>query len=193
KKIDLIQSGRSLLSDISLELYPKQIMTLVGPNGAGKTSLLKVILGLQKPTSGSVTRLKNLRIGYMPQRLTIDRTLPLTVERFLTLSSHRVDIERGLQRVLAEKLRERSMHVLSGGEFQRVLLAKALLKNPQLLVLDEPGQGVDSQGQAAFYTLIKDLRDQLGCAVLLVSHDLHFVHAASDQVICLNRHICCAG
>lgn len=193
-KIGYSISGRVLLSDVSFKLFPGEIMTLVGPNGAGKTTLLKIILGLKFPTSGAVTFSKKPQIGYMPQRLSIDTTLPLTVERFLRLSHEGdVSINETLRQVGARKLLNRSMHVLSGGEFQRVLLAKALLKKPNLLVLDEPGQGVDSPGQSTFYGLINDLRHQLGCAVLLVSHDLHFVHAASDQVICLNRHICCAG
>ena len=153
------------------------------------------MLGLLSHTSGSVRRAKNLKIGYMPQKLHIDRTLPITVNRFLRLAYYHDSsaIEQALDKVDGQHLIQRSLNVLSGGELQRVLLARAILRKPDLLVLDEPVQGVDIKGQKKLYQLIIKLKDLWNCSVILVSHDLHLVLADSDQVICLNRHICCAG
>lgn len=186
---------RQVLDHISLTLNERQIVTVIGPNGCGKSSLTRVLLGLVKPQSGTVSRRKGLRIGYMPQRLQLDRRMPLTVSGFLSLAkgADAQGIERWLQRLGIVSLSEQSVHSLSGGEWQRVLLARALLNNPQLLVLDEPVQGVDIQGQAELYALIPELRDELGCAVLMISHDLHLVMSATDEVICLNGHVCCSG
>ncbi|MDX1588405.1 MAG: zinc ABC transporter ATP-binding protein ZnuC [Oleiphilaceae bacterium] len=186
--------GPPVLQNVSLALYPNDIITVIGPNGAGKTTLVKVLLGIQRPDSGRVRRKTGLRIGYVPQRIVLQPTLPLTVERFLRLGSrHHQAIPETLERTGVAHLRKASIHHLSGGEMQRVLLARALLRRPHLLVLDEPAQGVDINGQAALYELIRDLRVDLGCAILMVSHDLHLVMASTDQVICLNRHICCQG
>ncbi|MEW9809793.1 MAG: zinc ABC transporter ATP-binding protein ZnuC [Candidatus Symbiodolus clandestinus] len=184
-----------ILSEVSLCLRSGQIITLLGPNGAGKTTLVRLVLNLMKPDQGSIERQPGLRIGYVPQKLPIDATLPLTVGRFLRLKPQvsSWQLTPALERVGAEHLLHRPLSQLSGGELQRVALARALLSQPQLLVLDEPTQGVDILGQAALYQLIKELRDESGCAVLLVSHDLHLVMASTDEVICLNKHICCHG
>ncbi len=191
-----VQFGQSVALDkVDLTVHNGQITTVIGPNGAGKTTLLRIALGLQKPTEGVVRRRGNIRIGYMPQRITIDRALPLTVRRFLTMANGPED---RLQAVLDETgvpaslLRVPVQHA-SGGEFQRVLLARALLRDPDLLVLDEPAQSLDLAGQSEFYDLIASIRDRYGCGVLVVSHDLHLVMAAADHVVCINRHVCCTG
>ncbi|WP_288129063.1 zinc ABC transporter ATP-binding protein ZnuC [Microbulbifer sp.] len=186
-------AGRQLLRDISLALQPAEIVTVIGPNGAGKTTLLRLLLGLTKPSSGSVVRRPGLRLGYMPQRLQIDATMPMTVGRFLTLGINGVDVPSALAQVGAPQLAQARLADLSGGEMQRVLLARAAARKPQLLVLDEPTQGVDLGGQSEVYQLIAQLRDELQCGVLLVSHDLHLVMAATDRVLCVNQHICCHG
>lgn len=186
---------RRVLSDVSLELKPGKILTLLGPNGAGKSTLVRVVLGLVTPDEGVIKRNGKLRIGYVPQKLYLDTTLPLTVNRFLRLrpGTHKEDILPALKRVHAGHLINAPMQKLSGGETQRVLLARALLNRPQLLVLDEPTQGVDVNGQVALYDLIDQLRRELDCGVLMVSHDLHLVMAKTDEVLCLNHHICCSG
>lgn len=186
---------RQVLNGISLTLQPGRILTLLGPNGAGKSTLVRVILGLLKPSSGRCVRAKHLRIGYVPQKLHIDPALPLTVGRFMTLSPQATPaaVHTCLKQVNALGLENAALQNLSGGEMQRVLLARALLGDPQLLVLDEPTQGVDVNGQVALYDLINQIRQQTGCAVLMVSHDLHLVMARTDEVLCLNQHICCSG
>lgn len=186
---------RRVLSDVSLSLRPGRILTLLGPNGAGKSTLVRVVLGLIAPDKGVIKRDRHLRIGYVPQKLHLDATLPLTVSRFMRLrpGARKADILPALKRVQAGHLIEAPMQKLSGGETQRVLLARALLNQPQLLVLDEPTQGVDVNGQVALYDLIDKLRQELDCAVLMVSHDLHLVMAKTDDVLCLNHHICCSG
>ncbi len=187
--------GREVLHDVNLAVRPGRVVTLIGPNGAGKSTLVRVLLGLTKPTHGRVERRANLRVGYMPQSLTIDRDLPMTVRRFLQLSGVKdaATLERTLDEVGAAYTIGQAVQVLSGGEFQRVLLARALLRNPDLLVLDEPVRSVDVTGQAELYDLIGKLRQTHHCGVLMVSHDLHLVMAATDEVICLNQHVCCAG
>ena len=187
-------AGRTALSDVSLAVSPGEIVTVIGPNGAGKTTLLRVALGLQRAEGGAVWRRPGLRVGYMPQRLAVDDTLPLTVERFLALVPQaRRDPRVTLAEVGASHTLKLPVQTLSGGELQRVLLARALLREPELLVLDEPAQGVDVAGQAELYALVRRLRVARGCGVLLVTHDLHFVMSATDQVVCLNHHICCSG
>lgn len=195
ENISVSFGARRVLSDISLTLNAGRILTLLGPNGAGKSTLVRVVLGLVKPDTGTLTRDRNLRIGYVPQKLHLDATLPLTVSRFMRLRPgvKKSDIAPALHRVKAAHLAEAPMQKLSGGETQRVLLARALLNQPQLLVLDEPTQGVDVNGQIALYDLINKLRHELDCAVLMVSHDLHLVMAKTDEVLCLNHHICCSG
>lgn len=186
---------RTVLSNIFLRLKMSQILTIIGPNGAGKSTLVRVVLELIEPTIGKVTRKNGLRIGYVPQKLPFDMRLPLRVDRFLRLKNgvRPHQIIPALERVQAEHLLLRPLHKLSGGEMQRVLLARAILNHPQLLVLDEPTQGVDLQGQVALYDLVQQIRDKFECGVMLVSHDLHLVMAKTDQVICLNQHICCSG
>lgn len=186
---------RRVLDNITLTINKGQILTLIGPNGAGKSTLVKVVLGLQKRYIGSVERAKKLRIGYVPQKLKLNETLPLDVSRFLALAGKYSAQERldALKLVGAEHLIASNMHQLSGGENQRVLLARALLQRPDVLVLDEPAQGVDVQGQIDLYELIDTIRHRFGCAVFMVSHDLHLVMAKTDDVICLHHHICCQG
>ncbi len=187
--------ANTVLEDISFTLSPGKIITLLGPNGAGKSTIVRVVLGLTEPTSGTVTRTPGLTVGYVPQKLYLDPTMPLTVARFLRLKRgvSKGECLAALERVNAVHLTGKPMQRLSGGEMQRVLLARALLARPQLLVLDEPTQGVDVNGQVALYDLITRLRDELNCAVLMVSHDLHLVMAKTDTVLCINRHICCSG
>lgn len=188
-------ASQPVLEDISLELQQGEIVTLVGPNGSGKTTLVRVLLGLLPLDSGTVWRAPKLRIGYMPQKLAVHATLPLTVKRFLQLvpGSKNSAIELALQETGALKVLNSPLQRISGGELQRVLLARALLREPQLLVLDEPVQGVDVNGQLELYNLIGRLRERYGCGVLMVSHDLHLVMRATDRVLCLNRHLCCTG
>ena len=185
----------SVLENVQLTVNAGEIVTLIGPNGAGKTTLVRAVLGLLKPDSGSVWRKPRLRIGYMPQKLTVNPTLPLSVLRFLRLvpGVDRHTALAALAEVGAEQVIDSPLQNISGGELQRVLLARALLREPELLVLDEPVQGVDVAGQAELYRLITQLRDRHGCGVLMVSHDLHLVMSTTDQVVCLNRHVCCSG
>jgi len=187
--------GNAALDHVELEIGEGEVVSLIGPNGAGKSTLVKLVLGIQKPSAGVVRRRPGLTVGYVPQRLHIDSTLPMTAGRFLDLPRrHRHPSRQAiLDHVGATPLMEQDMHSLSGGEFQRVLLARALLRGAELLVLDEPGQGVDHHGQAELYRLIDQVRRERGCGVLIVSHDLHLVMAATDRVICLNRHVCCSG
>ncbi len=189
--------GQTVLQEVDLVVEPGRVVTLVGPNGAGKSTLLRAALGLVRPQAGSVRRRPGLTIAYVPQKLNVEPTLPLTVRRFLALAVPGRPAEQALlsalERTGAAPLLERPLQGLSGGEKQRVLLARAILRGADLLVLDEPVAGVDVAGQAELYGQIAALRDQTGCAVLMVSHDLHLVMAATDQVVCLNRHVCCAG
>ncbi len=195
EQVNLHFGRNHVLQNIDMALHKGCITTLIGPNGAGKTTLVKVVLGLTKPSSGNVWREEGLRIGYMPQKLQIDRTFPLTVKRFLQTTQCRDKnlILKALSDVGAETLLQESIHNLSGGEMQRVLLARALLRDPNLLVLDEPVQGVDINGQLELYALIARIRDQRNCGVLMISHDLHLVMSSTDHVICMNHHICCSG
>jgi zinc transport system ATP-binding protein len=193
--ISLRLQDRPILEHVDLRVHKGEIVTLIGPNGAGKSTLVRIILGLQKPDSGRIHVQAGIRIGYMPQRLTIDPTMPLTVRRFLTLAQ-RASVARlrtVLDEVGAGHLLDAPMQTLSGGETQRVLLARAMLRNPELLILDEPLQGVDVAGQEELYRLISAIRRRYGCGILMISHDLHMVMAATDQVFCLNRHVCCSG
>lgn len=186
---------RWLIRDIDLTVRRGEIVTLIGPNGGGKTTTAKALLGLIKPDAGTVWRDPALRVGYVPQRFPIDWTLPLTVSRLMSLARPyaRADILAALAEVGAEHLVDSQIRNLSGGEFQRVLLARAIIGKPDLLVLDEPVQGVDYSGEIALYELIGRLHDRLSCGVLLISHDLHIVMAATDSVVCLDGHVCCHG
>ncbi len=193
-RISVTRGDREILKGADLTLNSGEIVTLIGPNGAGKTTLVRVVLGLMEASSGELERQANLRIGYMPQKLHIEPSLPLSVDRFLSLTGCKTEeIIANLGLTGVEHLRFSPMQALSGGETQRVLLARALLRDPQLLVLDEPVQGVDIAGQAALYQLISRIRDERHCGVLMVSHDLHLVMASTDTVVCLNQHVCCHG
>lgn len=187
--------GHAVLRGVDLAIAPGEIVTVVGPNGSGKSTLLHALIGTVRPAAGRVVRRPGLRIGYVPQRLALDSRMPLTVRRFLSLPERRGAAETAgvLRRTGVPGTEERQMTALSGGQFQRVLLARALLARPEILILDEPTQGLDQPGAAAFYRLIEEVRAETGCAVLMVSHDLHVVMSASDRVICLNGHVCCEG
>lgn len=191
----LTQNQHHILQNINLSISPGQIVTLIGPNGAGKTSLVRLVLGLIQPTHGVIERAANLNVGYMPQKIHIESMLPITVAHFLKLvpGISKKDIHEVLNKVGAHHTEKLFVYNLSGGELQRVLLARALLKKPNLLVLDEPVQGVDIRGQSELYQLIQQVREEYGCAILMVSHDLHWVMASTDHVVCLNQHLCCSG
>ena len=186
---------RTVLDTVDIAVRAGEIVTLVGLNGAGKSTLIRVILGIVEPDSGEVLQSTGLRIGYVPQHMQRDPVLPITVERFMTLGAPapRRMLQGVLDEVGADPILGHPLAEISGGEMQRVLLARALLREPRLLVLDEPLAGVDVTSQNDLYRLIADIRDRRGCGVLLVSHDLHLVMAATDTVVCLNRHVCCTG
>lgn len=191
----ILRAGRWLVRGVDLTLKAGEIVTLIGPNGSGKSTSAKMALGVLKPDEGQAQRRPGLTIGYVPQKLSVDWTLPLSVERFMRLTgpvdAHSMDW--ALEATGARQLQFAEVRTLSGGEFQRVLLARAMARRPDLMVLDEPVQGVDFAGEIAIYDLIGRIRDELSCGVLLISHDLHVVMAATDRVICLNGHICCQG
>jgi zinc transport system ATP-binding protein len=187
--------GHLALSGVDMAIDRGEIVTIVGPNGSGKTTLLRAIIGAVAPAAGRVERAAGLKIGYVPQRLHVDATLPMTVARFLSLprAVGREACREALREAGVPDLSGRQMSALSGGQFQRVLLARALIGRPDLLLLDEATQGLDQPGSASFYRQIETVRADLGCAVLMVSHELHVVMSASDRVICLNGHVCCHG
>ncbi len=198
EKVSITLGEVEVLQGASASLSKGEIVTIVGPNGAGKTTLVRLLLGLLKPDQGTVARKPGLSIGYMPQKLNVDPAMPMTVGRFLSLGVPTKLAGRGrrhqvLEEVGAADLMQSPLQGISGGELQRVMLARALLREPDVLVLDEPVQGVDITGQAELYRLIRNIRDARGVGVLMVSHDLHVVMAETDRVICLNRHVCCEG
>ena len=188
-------AGRPVLQNVDLTLDAGKAVTLIGPNGAGKTTLVRILLGLVPADAGRIERQSDLRIGYMPQKVSIQATMPLSVRRFLQLArkQSRERIEQSLALLSIEHLADQQLIALSGGEMQRVLMARALLPEPHLLILDEPAQGVDLSGQAELYQLIGRIRAERGCSVLMISHDLQLVMSATDEVVCLNHHICCHG
>jgi len=192
RHLGLRLGGTDILRDVDFEVRAGEIVTLIGPNGSGKTSLLKALLGLA-PATGALSRKPGLRIGYVPQHFPRDRSLPITVHGFLRLFAPEEAAAAALRRLGLGHLATRQIVALSGGELARVLLARAIAGKPELLILDEPLAGVDVAGEAALYHLIAEFRDELGCAVLLVSHDLHVVMAQADRVVCLNGHVCCEG
>ena len=189
------KAGRWLVRGVDLSVSRNEIVTLIGPNGSGKSTSARMALGILTPHEGYAKRLPTLRVGYVPQTLTIDWTVPLTVNRFMSLTSpvSKHDASKALEETGVPHLGGADMQQLSGGEFQRVLLARAFARKPDLLVLDEPVQGVDFSGEIAIYELISELRHRLNCGVLMISHDLHVVMASTDKVICLNGHVCCSG
>lgn len=193
--VTLRMGGRLILDKVNMAVRPGEIVTIIGPNGAGKSTLVKVLLGLVPATSGRVETAQDLRVGYVPQRFPLTMNVPLSVRRLmtLTLSASEQEIVQALEETGVAHLVEARVVDLSGGELQRVLLARALLRKPQLLVLDEPVQAVDFHGEVRLYELISAIRKKHGCGILMVSHDLHMVMAESDHVICLNSHVCCEG
>jgi len=187
--------GRTVLDRVSIEVRRREVVSLIGPNGAGKTTAVRALLGLIKPDAGIVRHEPGVVVGYVPQKFEQEELLPLTVRRFLAMAGRRAraDAAATLDEVGAESVADRQLSSLSGGEFRRVLLARALLRNPDLLVLDEPVQQVDFSGQLAMHQLISRLRERRGCGILVISHDLHLVLGATDRVVCINGHVCCAG
>lgn len=195
KGAGVFRDGRWLVRGVDLTVGRGEIVTLVGPNGSGKSTTAKMAIGLMRPDEGTASRAPGLRVGYVPQKLAIDWTLPLTVERLMSLTGRPAAgrAEAALDAVGIAHLLKAEVQHLSGGEFQRALLARAVARDPDILVLDEPVQGVDYSGEALLYDLIADIRDTTRCGILLISHDLHVVMAKTDTVICLNGHVCCRG
>ncbi|SCX01108.1 Zinc import ATP-binding protein ZnuC [Agrobacterium sp. DSM 25558] len=189
------RNGRWLVRGVEFSVRRGEIVTLIGPNGSGKSTSAKMATGVLKPDEGSVSRISGLKVGYVPQKLSVDWTMPLTVRRLMTLTGQLPprEIDAALNATGIAHLAKAEVQHLSGGEFQRALLARAIARKPDLLVLDEPVQGVDFSGEIALYDLIKNIRNSTGCGILLISHDLHIVMAETDTVICLNGHICCRG
>lgn len=192
-------ADKTILDDVSLQLFSNEITTLIGPNGAGKSSLLKILLKLQKPSTGSVTHTKDLTLGFMPQKIHLEPTLPMTVQRFLALGLRKSKLPKN--HFVYQVIDDLNLHSIlnlpiqsvSGGEMQRILLTRALINKPKLLVLDEPVQGIDIQGQQQLYHYINEIRQRHECGILMVSHDLHVVMKNSDKIICLNQHVRCSG
>ncbi|MEX3009787.1 ATP-binding cassette domain-containing protein [Hoeflea sp. TYP-13] len=189
------RSGKWLVRGVDLTVRRGEIVTLIGPNGSGKSTTAKLALGIHRTTEGTAKRSAGLKVGYVPQKVSVDWTLPLSLKRFMRLTKRleSQQIEEALEATGIAHLADAEVRTLSGGEFQRAMLARAIAVKPDFMVLDEPVQGVDFSGEIALYELISRIRDDLGCGILLISHDLHVVMAATDQVICLNGHICCKG
>jgi len=194
KNAGIRQNDKWLVQGVSLEVEKGKIVTLIGPNGSGKSTTAKIALGIYKKIEGKVEKFTD-KIGYVPQKISVDWTLPLRVHDFMVLTENLKDeeINKALTLTGVLNLKNKNLGNLSGGEFQRVLLARAISKKPELLVLDEPVQGVDFTGEIALYKLIKEISDRLNCGILLISHDLHTVMSATDHVVCLNGHVCCSG
>ena len=194
KDAGIRQNDKWLVKGVSLEVEKGKIVTLIGPNGSGKSTTAKIALGIYKKIEGKVEKFTD-KIGYVPQKISVDWTLPLRVHDFMVLTENLKDeeINKALTLTGVLNLKNKNLGNLSGGEFQRVLLARAIPKKPELLVLDEPVQGVDFTGEIALYKLIKEISDKLNCGILLISHDLHTVMSATDHVVCLNGHVCCSG
>jgi len=188
------KNNKWLVKGVSLEVRQGEIVTLIGPNGSGKSTTAKIALGIYKEIEGKVNKFTN-KIGYVPQKISIDWTLPIRVIDFMSLTEEPTEkqINIALNLTGVEHLKNKSLGNLSGGEFQRVLIARAIAKQPDILVLDEPVQGVDFKGEIALYELIKKISEKLNCGILLISHDLHVVMSATDFVVCLNGHVCCSG
>ena len=195
KNAGVCVSDKWLVRGVSLDVSRGEIVTLIGPNGSGKSTTAKIALGVINPSEGSAQRRRNIRVSYVPQKLAVDWTMPLTVKRFMALShaANENEVQRALSSTGIEHLKNAQVRNLSGGEFQRVLLARAVVNKPELLVLDEPVQGVDFNGEIALYRLIEEIRGELNCGIILISHDLHVVMSSTNKVICLNGHVCCSG
>ena len=193
-EVGIRQKDKWLVKGVSLKVEKGKIVTLIGPNGSGKSTTAKIALGIYKKIEGQVEKYTN-NVGYVPQKISIDWTLPLRVNDFMLLTENLKDeaVNEALSLTGVIHLKDKNLGNLSGGEFQRVLLARAISKKPELLVLDEPVQGVDFTGEIALYELIKKISDTLNCGILLISHDLHTVMSATDHVVCLNGHVCCSG
>ncbi len=196
-KLSYSQGSNKILDNITLEVLPRSIVTIIGPNGGGKTTLIKILLGILKPTMGEIHRKKNIKIGYMPQKIIFNKQLPLTVRNFLFLNYNidysNVDIFKIISDTSLTHIIDQQVHDISGGELQRLMLAKALLHNPELMILDEPLQGLDIKGQNDFYLLLEKIRLEQKISMVMVSHDLYTVIKSTNHVICLNKHICCQG
>jgi zinc transport system ATP-binding protein len=197
ENISLNLNRQPILSGINLELAKGKITTLIGPNGGGKTSIARILLGILKPTSGKVVKNSAIKIGYMPQKIEIDKTIPMTAKDFIKLSTHKIKFDKTLRdlssRLNIEKILNRQIHDLSGGQMQKILFLRSLTNNPELLVLDEPTQYMDIAATQDFYQIIDEVRKASNCAVLLISHDLHTVMQKTDLVFCVNHHVCCHG
>jgi len=196
KNISLKINDQVILSNISLDLAKNKITTLIGPNGGGKTSIARILLGILKPNSGKIIKNSTIKIGYMPQKIVIDKTIPLTAKDFITLSLNEIDEEylnHLAQRLGVKKLLSKQVHGLSGGQMQKIVFLRALVNKPDLLVLDEPTQYMDIAAIQDFYQILEEIRKQNNCSILLISHDLHTVMQETDIVFCVNNHICCSG
>jgi zinc transport system ATP-binding protein len=195
KNVSVLKNQKSILENIDIQINKKDFITIIGPNGAGKTMLLKCLMGFYKPTSGMIERKEKLKIGYMPQSINVINTMPMTVKGFITVKKKYDDVS--LHKVITEvnlgEIVNKQLSVLSGGEMQRVLLARSLLNNPDLLILDEPAQNLDISGQLNFYKLIQEIYSKRDISILMISHDLHLVMVSTKKDLCLYKHICCSG
>ena len=195
KNINVIKTGKNILKDVSIDINKNDFITIIGPNGAGKSMLLKCLMGFYKPNSGIIKTKPNLKFGYMPQNLDIIKTIPMKAKSFITIKKKydKISLKKVISETQIENILDKQLSVLSGGEMQRVLLARSLLNNPEVLILDEPAQNLDVSGQMHFYKLLQIIYSKRGLSILMVSHDLHLVMVSTKQVICLSNHICCCG
>ena len=195
KNISVIKSGKNILNDVSIDINKNDFITIIGPNGAGKSMLLKCLMGFYKPNSGAIKIKPNLKFGYMPQNLDVIKTIPMKAKLFITIKKKfdKISLKKVISETQIENILDKQLSFLSGGEMQRVLLARSLLNNPELLILDEPAQNLDVSGQTLFYKLLQKIYSKRGLSILMVSHDLHLVMVSTKQVICLSNHICCCG
>ncbi|MBU6140114.1 MAG: metal ABC transporter ATP-binding protein [Proteobacteria bacterium] len=192
KNIGLKIGGKQIIEGISLQLKRGKITTLIGPNGGGKTSLARILLGIIQPTSGKVLRLQQMKVGYMPQKIEIEKTIPISARDFVQLENGEID-QKLARRLNVEKILDKQIHDLSGGQLQKILFLRSLAGKPDLLVLDEPTQYMDIAAIQDFYLILEEVRKANGCTILLISHDLHLVMQKTDFVFCVNHHICCHG
>jgi zinc transport system ATP-binding protein len=197
ENIGLKINHQKIIDKISLQLKRGEITTLIGPNGGGKTSIAHILLGILKPTSGKVLKNSQIKIGYMPQKIEIDKTIPLTAQDFIQLSTHKIELDETFKNLIShlnvKKILNKQIHDLSGGQLQKILFLRALINKPDLLVLDEPTQYMDISAIEDFYQIIDEVRKANNCAILLISHDLHMVMQKTDVVFCINHHVCCHG